>query len=185
MQRVRFSRPTYPVVDTGQTQCYNNSDEIACPSAGQAFYGQDAQIVRNAPAYIWSNDGLAVYDNNTGLTWQQSHDSNADGPLNSADKLTWDKAQARPASLNASHYGGFNDWRLPAIKVLYSPIDFRGTDPSVGGSDTSGLTPFIDRTYFQFAYGRKATPSASATMSGWCARPQPTWYGHTSPSLCL
>ncbi|OQX00619.1 MAG: hypothetical protein BWK80_61500, partial [Desulfobacteraceae bacterium IS3] len=38
---------------------------------------------------------------------------------------------------------------------LYSLIQFNGTDPSTfTGTDTSGLTPFIDKTYFNFAYGQ-------------------------------
>ena len=33
----------YAIVDTQQTACYDNSTEIACPAAGEAFFGQDAQ----------------------------------------------------------------------------------------------------------------------------------------------
>jgi hypothetical protein len=32
----------YPIVDTGQTKCYDNRGEIAPPKPGQPFYGQDA-----------------------------------------------------------------------------------------------------------------------------------------------
>lgn len=148
------AQDTYTVVDTGQTKCYNNTAEIACPSAGQAFYGQDAQFTRHAPSFTLSGDGLTVDDNNTGLTWQHSPDTNGDGSITAADKLNWTNAQAWPAALNAAHYGGYSDWRLPTIKELYSLIDFRGTDPSgYTGTDPSVLTPFIDRTYFDFAYG--------------------------------
>ena len=31
--------------DTGQTKCYDNSGEIACPSPGQPFYGQYAEAM--------------------------------------------------------------------------------------------------------------------------------------------
>ncbi len=41
----------------------------------------------------------------------------------------------------------------PTIKELYSLIDFRGTDPPPEGTSTSGLVPFIDADYFDFAYG--------------------------------
>ncbi len=144
----------YLIVDTGQTKCYNASSEIAAPLPGQAFYGQDAQVAGRQPSYTLSGDGLTVQDNVTGLTWQRSPDTNGDGTIDASDKLTLTQAQARPAALNSAHYGGFADWRLPTIEELYSLIDFRGADPSgYSGTDTSGLTPFIDRTHFQFAYG--------------------------------
>jgi len=146
---------TYPVVDTGQTKCYNAITAITAPTPGQAFYGQDAQFAGNPSSYTLSNDGLTVYDTVTGLTWQRSPDTNGDGALTTGDKFTWAQAQARPAALNAVRYGGFTDWRLPTIKELYSLIDFRGTDPSgFTGTDTLGLTPFINTKFFAFAYGQ-------------------------------
>jgi hypothetical protein len=145
----------YPVVDTGQIKCYSDQIEITCPQPGQAFYGQDSQCRGRQSSFSISGDGRTVQDAVTGLTWQRSPDTNGDGSITATDKLTWTQAQARPAVLNNAHYGGFNDWRLPTIKELYSLIDFRGTDPSgMVGDDTSGLTPFIDTNYFGFAYGQ-------------------------------
>ncbi|MBP7866292.1 MAG: DUF1566 domain-containing protein [Acidobacteria bacterium] len=144
----------YPIVDTGQVTCYNNASPIAAPSAGQPFHGQDAQIAGRQPSYTLGADGLTVADNVTGLTWQRSPDTNGDGVINVSDKFTWAQAQSRPAALNAAHYGGFDDWRLPTIKELYSLMNFNGGDPSgYNGTDTSGLTPFIDTDSFDFAYG--------------------------------
>jgi hypothetical protein len=142
---------TYTVVDTGQAKCYNNSSEAACPVEGAAFYGQDAQFDGNQPSYTLSADGLTVYDNVTGLTWTQSPDLDGDGDIDVDDKLTFAEAQAYPATLNAANYGGYNDWRLPSMKELYSLMDFSGTDPS--GPNPSNLTPFIDTDYFDFGYG--------------------------------
>jgi len=143
---------TYVVVDTGQTKCYNNTAEITAPAAGQAFYGQDAQCVGNPPSYTASADGLTVYDNNTGLTWTQSPD--LDGVINFSDKLTFTNFLTYAATLNATNYCGYSDWRAPTIKELYSLIDLRGGDPSsYSGIDTSVLTPFIDTDYFAFGYG--------------------------------
>ncbi len=140
-------------MDTGQVKCYNNTGEIAPPSFGQAFYGQDAQCNDCPSSYTPGGAGLTVYDNNTGLTWQHSPDTTGDGTMNAADKLTWAQAQAWPAVLNSTNFGGYSDWRLPSIKQRYSLIDFRGTDPTTMCGDTAGLTPFINTDYFRFAYG--------------------------------
>ena len=145
---------SYTIVDTGQTKCYDNRNEIALPKPGQPFYGQDAQFHNHPANYTLSADGLTVRDNVTGLTWQRSPDSDGDGSPTRRDKLTLTQAQALPAKLNAANFGGFDDWRLPSIKELYSLFDACGSDPSgPGGNDTSQLTPFIDTKFFKFAYG--------------------------------
>ncbi|CAK0774415.1 hypothetical protein CCP3SC5AM1_910001 [Gammaproteobacteria bacterium] len=143
---------SYTVVDTGQTKCYNASNEITCPSPEITFYGQDAQFSRDIPNYTLSENGALVYDNVTGLTWQRGPDKNQDGALTSADKLNYPNSVAHCAALGSENYQGFNDWRLPSIKELYSLIDFRGVDPNPT-TDMQALTPFIDRTFFNFAYG--------------------------------
>lgn len=62
----------YVVVDTAQVTCYDaNGLAAACPSAGDSFYGQDAQYTGHAPSYTDNGDGT-VTDNNTGLMWQQA-----------------------------------------------------------------------------------------------------------------
>ncbi|MBI5524881.1 MAG: DUF1566 domain-containing protein [Deltaproteobacteria bacterium] len=141
----------YPIVDTAQAFCYGTTTAIACPSQGAAFYGQDGQFLGNQPGYTRNADGLTVHDNVTGLTWMQSPDTDRDGTITYADKLTWTEAQAVPAALNAATYGGYSDWRLPSIKELYSLINFSGTDTPPDAS--TGTTPFIDTDYFGFSYG--------------------------------
>ncbi len=144
---------SYALVATGQDKCYDNRNEIPPPKPGQPFYGQDAQFQAHPASYTLSADGLTVHDNVTGLTWQRSPDTDGDGALTWRDKLTLAQAGARPAKLNAAKFGGFDDWRLPTIKELYSLFDARGTDPMVQGNDTSSLRPFIDTNFFKFAYG--------------------------------
>ncbi len=147
----------YPIVDTGQPECFNDTSVVACPSPGEAFYGQDSQHAGNSPSFTLSEDGLTVHDNLTGLTWQQSTNTDGDSDIDADDKFTWSAAQNYPTTLNSQNFGGYHDWRLPTIKELYSLIDFSGTDPSgYEGSDTSGLIPFIDTNYFAFAYGDTA-----------------------------
>jgi hypothetical protein len=172
-----YSAQTYPIVDTGQTVCYDTIIAISEPLPGQAFFGQDAQYNGNQPSYTLSTNGKTVHDNITGLTWQRSPDANNDGIINISDRYIWTQATARPAILNTANFGGYNDWRLPTIKELYSLIDFRGTDPSLT-SDTATLTPFINTNYFQFAYGDTAAgariiDSQYASSSLYAGQPNP------------
>jgi hypothetical protein len=141
---------SYPIVDTGQGNCYDNSTITTCPAAGEAFYGQDAQFTGNAPSYTNNGNGT-ITDNVTGLVWQQSTDTDGDGDIDIADEKSYNDAVTYCENLS---YAGYNDWQLPTIKQLYSLIDFNGKDPSgYEGTDTSGLVPFIDTDYFDFAYG--------------------------------
>ena len=140
----------FDIVDTGQIDCYDGSASIACPTEDEDYFGQDAQYAGNAPNYTDNGDGT-VTDNVSGLMWQQSPDTDGDGDIDVADKVTYDEAVAGASTLDLN---GYDDWRLPTIKELYSLIDFSGIDPSgYEGTDTSGLTPFIDTWYFDFAYG--------------------------------
>jgi hypothetical protein len=149
-----FAAASYPIVATGQSKCYDNRNEIPPPKPGQPFYGQDAQFQAHPASYTLSADGLTVHDNVTDLTWQRSPNTAGQGSPTSRDKLAFAQAQALPAKLNAAKFGGFDDWRLPSIKELYSLFDGRGTDPSGPMDvDTSRLTPYLDTKYFQFAYG--------------------------------
>jgi hypothetical protein len=149
----------YTVVDTGQTTCYDAAGvEGACPAAGEPLAGQDAQHVGHAPSYRVAADGLTVLDQHTGLTWQRSPDTDGDGDIDAADKLSWVELQEYPATLNGAAFGGYDDWRIATIKELYSLIDFRGDDPSgcPSADDCPDIQPFIDTTFFEFAYGDTA-----------------------------
>jgi hypothetical protein len=126
--------PWYPIVDTGQASCYDNSSEIAWPAAGEAFYGQDAQFADLPSSYVVSDDGLTVLDNVTGLTWQQGY----------ASRKSWTAAKATAASLNSARFGGYSDWRLPTIKELYSLWD------------ASAGWPYLDTEFF--AYDPQSSP---------------------------
>jgi len=140
----------YPVVGTNQTTYYNNTTEMSAPSAGEAFYGQNATYSGNTPRYQDNGDGT-VTDLVTGLMWQQSPDTDGDGDIDADDKLTYDEAVAGASGFDLA---GYDDWRLPTIKEQYSLILFSGVDPSgYEGSSTDGLVPFIDTDYFDFAYG--------------------------------
>lgn len=141
---------SYKIVDTGQTQFYNNNSEISTPAAGAAFYGQDAQFNGNQPSYTDNGDGT-ISDNVTGLMWSKTTDLNGDGKINVSDKLNYNDALAAADALTLA---GYNDWRVPSTKELYSLIMFYGIDPSgYEGTETSGLVPFLNTQYFDFGFG--------------------------------
>jgi hypothetical protein len=151
---------TYPIVDTGQTKCYNASAEMTCPSSGASFYGQDAQNTGRQPSYKNNGDGT-ITDLNTGLMWIQARGS----------KVTWDAAVS---GASTSRVGGYSDWRMPTIKELYSLIDFTGKSAATDAASV----PYIDTTYFEIVFGDvtggrvidgqdwSATQYVSTTMNG-------------------
>ena len=146
----------YPIVDTMQSSFFDDTAVITPPAEGAAFYGQDAYFVGNSASYTISADNKTVYDNVTGLTWTKSADLDGDNDIDYDDKLTYDEFSSYANILNAVSYGGYNDWRTPSIKELYSLMDFRGLDPDPAAASSSGLTPFIDNSVFDFAYGDTA-----------------------------
>ena len=140
----------YKIVETGQNKFYDNFNEINAPSIDESFYGQDAQYTGNQPSYKDNGDGTVI-DNVTGLMWAKSPDLNGDGIINADDKLSQSEAALEASSFNL---GGYNDWRLPSIKELYSLIMFYGIDPSgYNGTNTEDLVPFINTDFFDFGYG--------------------------------
>ena len=127
---------SYVVVDTGQTNCYDENT-IVYPKEGDQFFGQDANYDGKTPNYVDNGDGT-VSDLNTGLIWQQDP----------GEKKTWEEAVEDVEVFNLA---GYNDWRFPTIKELYSLILFSGFDVS-GYVGTNTLVPFIDTDYFNFNF---------------------------------
>ena len=149
--------------DTGQTKCYNNTVEIPCPSAGGAFYGQDASYNINPQSYT----GLApIKDNVTGLVWETKTD---DGSIHDKDNTyTW--YDSNPLTnggdagtpgigtdtedfindLNAAIYGGHDDWRIPTIKELATIVNSEIYNPSINNTffpNTASSNYWTSTTY--------------------------------------
>lgn len=141
---------TYPIVSTNQTTFYNNSTSISTPAVIDVFYAQDAAFENNSISYVDNGDGT-ITDNVSGLMWSKTADMDGDGDIDANDKYTYTEAVNGASTFNV---GGYDDWRLPTIKELYSLIIFSGVDPSgFTGNSTDELIPFIDTNYFDFAYG--------------------------------
>jgi hypothetical protein len=124
------------VVDSYQDKCYGEINQIVCPKAGESFFGQDAQYLTKKPSYKDNGDNT-ISDLRTGLMWTKK----------AGEKIEYDEAK------ETYSFAGYDDWRIPTIKELYSLMDFRGIDPDSQGTDSSSLTPFINTDYFEFEYG--------------------------------
>jgi hypothetical protein len=134
-------------VDTGQAKCYDDSVEISCPQEGAAFYGQDAQYAGPQPRYADNGDGT-ITDLNTGLMWQQTPDLD--------HKVTYAQAVAGAATFNLA---GYDDWRLPTLKELYSLVDFNGSQFT--------QTPYINTDYFDFRFGHESKGERAIDAQYW------------------
>jgi len=132
------------------TKFFDNATETSTQYEGDDYYGQNANYPGTTPSYEDNGDST-VTDMVTGLMWQSSFDHNGDGSIDYDDKLGYDDILE---VVNTENTGGYNDWRVPTIKEMYSLMMFSGRDiSSVEGTDTDGLIPFINTDYFAFDYG--------------------------------
>ncbi len=60
------------------------------------------------------NNGQVVYDNASGLTWQQS---------GSDEYMTYKSAKSYITKLNSDEFAGYNDWRLPTLEEAMSLME--------------------------------------------------------------
>jgi len=90
-------------------------------------------------SYVDNGDGT-ISDEVTGLMWQQSM----------GDKIVWQEAMDQASSVTT---GGYNDWRVPSMKELFSLIMYSG---QANGVDS--VTMFIDTDYFEQPLGDTSVP---------------------------
>ena len=138
----------YNIVDTNVTVFYSESSVITSPSAGDPFYGQDAQYLINSPSYTDNGDGT-ISDNITGLMWEQDM----------GEKITYNDAFNKAQN---SNLGGYTDWRVPTIKELYSLILFTG---KVQGENAIDM--FIDTDYFNQPLGNTSIGEREIDAQTW------------------
>jgi len=164
---------THPLPDTGQTKCYDNSAEIACPNPGQEFYGQDAHYTIDPPSYTkldtqgndLPNDATSwvmIRNNVTGLIWEVKTD---DGSVHDKDNnYNWQDAQdIFITEVNVSNFGGFSDWRLPTVKELVSILNRDTYWPAINTYFFPNTPTESYGTYFW-----SSTIDAIDTSKAWC-----------------
>jgi hypothetical protein len=124
---------TYPVTDADQESCYgsSNGQQISC-----AGTGQDASYTTLAPSYS-DNGDETITDLNTALMWTQAVYGVG---------LTFDEVLDEASTFSLA---GYEDWRVPTIKELYTLSHFNGKT----GTSIEENIPFIDESIFEVRYG--------------------------------
>ncbi len=141
---------SYRVVDTGVATFYDNTSAISSPESNEEFFGQDAQYQINSPSYTDNGDGT-ITDNVTGLMWQKVM----------GEKLSYNSVFKKAKSIELA---GYNDWRVPSIKELYSLIQFTGKV-----SAQKAIDPFIDTKYFNQPLGNMSLGEREIDAQTWSA----------------
>ena len=115
----------YVQVATGQVTLYDvDGNVIPTLKPSDSLFGQDANYLKGKKMAFQKNDNGITTDLNTGLMWQE---------IPTTEGFDWKDAKAYCENLEL---GGYDDWRMPTAKELYSISDFN-----------EGW-PYIDTTYF-------------------------------------
>ncbi len=143
----------YPIVDTGQERCYDNSREIACPLSGESVLRTGCPDTRASSPPTATTATAPSRDLVTGLMWQQDP----------GEKMTYDQAVAGAATCRT---GGHADWRLPTHQGTLLPDPVQRHRSRSASRGNSGLKPFIDNTVFAISIRRgRGRATASSTRS--------------------
>ena len=141
---------SYPIVDTGQIHCFSDRQQLLkAPKNGEPFFGQDCFYAGAQPQYRDNHDGT-ISDLHTGLMWQKTPAQDR--------KLTFREIFAEAQQ---SRLAGYDDWRVPTIKELYSLIDFNGN------SRAQPPVAYLDTHYFDFRFGDESAGERRIDAQYW------------------
>jgi len=120
-----ISQRSYVQIATGQVNLYDeDGNKVSDLKPTDSLFGQDANYLNGKEmAYLNNGDGT-IKDLNTGLLWQE---------IPVKEGFNWQDAKDYVENLEL---GGYDDWRMPTAKELYSISDF------------SEGWPYLDTTYF-------------------------------------
>lgn len=121
---------------TGQTTCRDlGGSSVPCSGTGQ-----DGETQTGRPLIYVDNGDGTISDPNTGLMWEKLSDDGSIHDFN--DVFTWDDARAvKIASLNASNFAGYRDWRLPNVKELISIVNYENNAPAISSEFNAECSP--------------------------------------------
>lgn len=106
-----------PVVGTGQTQCYDNKQEVDCSEVSWDYAGQDGKKQYGTRALSKESNNEIVRDSATSLLWTKQVNTD----------LTWYEANAYCAGLRLNN----KTWRLPTTVELRSIINYGKVNPAI------------------------------------------------------
>ena len=182
----------WPIPDTGQTKCYNNTAEIPCPAPGAAFYGQDGNYTIDPPSYTKLDANGAVLsdaatswgmvkDNVTGLIWENKtsdgfiHDGaktftwcDTDPATNGSDQGTCGTGTGNAATDTAAFIKALNDAKFGGFSDWRMP-NVKELQSIV---DLSKYSPTINTTWFPGTvsdYYWSPTTFLDSYSRAWCA----------------
>ncbi|WP_372744691.1 DUF1566 domain-containing protein [Lutibacter sp.] len=135
-KEIKKSIYNYTQIATGQVSTYNeDGKEITELQPGDSLFGQDANYLRGKTMSFKKNENGTITDLNSGLMWQE---------IPSTEGFDWNNAKEYCENLEL---GGFNDWRMPTLKELFSISDF------------SEGWPYINTTYFSLVNNERVDKS--------------------------
>ena len=154
------SQPDYEetvAVQAGRTTSVTTS--VKPPSKYSKIDSNGKQLPNSAK--LW----MMVRDNETSLIWEvkQKNDGvkNYGDPNDADNTYTWDESSQKFINaLNAAHWGGFSDWRLPSIAELKTLVDSKRTRPAIN-------TGYFPNTQSSFYWS--STTHDSRTYDAWGA----------------
>jgi len=116
---------------TNQTDKTTSATEsLKPPSKYTKLDSNGKQLPDSAQSWVM------VLDNATSLVWEvkQNKDGvqNYGNPNDADNTYSWDESSKKFINaLNAAHFGGFSDWRLPSLKELKTIVDSNRTKPAI------------------------------------------------------
>ena len=125
LDTVQNTERNYVQIATGQNSLYGEDGQmITALKPSDSLFGQDANYLKGKKMSYQKNDNGITIDLNTGLMWQE---------VPTTEGFDWQGAKDYAENLEL---GGYDDWRMPTTKELYSISDF------------SEGWPYLDTTYF-------------------------------------
>ena len=146
-QQITVKKDGYP--DHGETVAVQEgkttsaTESLRPPSKYTKLDSNGKQLPDSAQSW------MMVLDNETNLIWEVKQN-----PNDADNTYTWDESNQKFINaLNAAHFGGFSDWRLPSRGELKTLVDSNRKNPAI---DTAYFPDTQSSFYWSsttFAYG--------------------------------